>query len=81
MKPYLFPIRLYPEDHKRRIYLEKTMRDSSGRKMTFAAIIRELIETASGTMSNLQVCELFTSHGRVVCTPRCKICKQHPNLP
>lgn len=43
MKPYLFPIRLYPEDHKRRLYLEKTMRDSSGRKMTFAAIIRELM--------------------------------------
>lgn len=43
MKPYLFPIRLYAEDHKRRLYLEKTMRDESGRKMTFASIIRKLL--------------------------------------
>jgi hypothetical protein len=43
MKNYIFPIRIYPEDHKRRLILEKTMRDESGRKMTFAAIIRKLL--------------------------------------
>ena len=43
MKPYRFIFTIHPEDHKRRVYLEKTMRDKSGRKMSFAQIVRELM--------------------------------------
>lgn len=44
MKPYLFPFRLYSDDHKRRKLLEKTLRDFSGNKMSFALILRQLMQ-------------------------------------
>ena len=43
MKPYLFPFRLYKEDDRRRKLLKNTLRDASGRPMSFADILRSLI--------------------------------------
>tara|TARA_R110000868_G_scaffold264627_1_gene523263 strand:+ start:137 stop:286 length:150 start_codon:yes stop_codon:yes gene_type:complete len=46
MKKYRFPFTVFPEDHKRRVYLEKTMKDKHGRKLSFAQIIRELLHSS-----------------------------------
>ncbi len=43
MKPYLFPFRLYKDDHKNRLILQKKMKDRNGDPIPFAQIIRELM--------------------------------------